>query len=235
MRYVATHSKLGKKIEEYIRAQRAWKHNFGKLKFQGQFLQDMIAYLYLEKANNGFYVDIGANDGISGSNTYLFESLGWEGICVEPIPNIFSLLKKYRKCDCYNVALSSTFNESVDFLIAENADALSGITECLTEDHLKFAREHGAKLKHIAVKTMTFNQIMTNYPGRTHIDFMSIDVEGHEVSILRTIDFTKYTFGFITIENNDERSIRQIMEQNGYVYFMTRGADIMFVPQNKHR
>jgi hypothetical protein len=67
------------------------KEQFGKIKFRGQCLQDAIVYLYLKQKENGFYIDIGANDGIIGSNTYIFEQIGREGVCIEPQPDIFRL------------------------------------------------------------------------------------------------------------------------------------------------
>jgi hypothetical protein len=82
-------SPFGKKITESIGGGWAYKRNFGKIKFQGEFFQDMIAYLYLQKRENGFFVDIGANDGLIGSNSYIFEQIGWKGICVEPQSDIF--------------------------------------------------------------------------------------------------------------------------------------------------
>lgn len=97
----------GSKLEKSLRFARTYKCNFGSIKFTGQFFQDLIAYLYLQKKTDGFFVDIGANDGISGSNTYALEQMGWKGICIEPQPDVYRILKKYRKCDCYNVALST--------------------------------------------------------------------------------------------------------------------------------
>jgi hypothetical protein len=71
-------------------------YNFDfNLPFTGQYYQDIIiAYIFFEAKKNGFYVDIGANDGKFISNTYCFEKLGWEGICIEPQPDIFEELKK---------------------------------------------------------------------------------------------------------------------------------------------
>jgi hypothetical protein len=119
---------FGKQITAWLGNNRSWKRNFGKLKFQGQFFQDMIAYMYLPKKKDGFYIDIGANDGLIGSNTYIFEQIGWKGICIEPQPDIFKhCLKRFRRCDCYNVAISSQSKESVDFFQAHGANALSGL------------------------------------------------------------------------------------------------------------
>ena len=120
----------GEKILAYYGSILAYKTNFKKLKFQGLSLQDMMAYIYMQKKNFGFYIDIGANDGLNASNTYIFEQLGWKGVCIEPQPDVFKKLRRFRKCDCYNVALSSCSNESVDFFKADNS-SLSGFYQNL--------------------------------------------------------------------------------------------------------
>jgi len=212
-----------------IRFKRLYKHNFGKIKFQGQFFQDLIVFLFLQKKKEGFYIDIGANDGISGSNTYIFEQIGWKGICIEPNPDMYKKLKNIRKCDCYNVALSSETNDNVEFFKA-TADGLSGLNDKMEESHRKWAKEYG-KIEIIKVKTVVFDKIMENYPNVKHIDFMSLDVEGYEISILESINFKKYTFGILTIEKNNPEKIKDIMEKNGYKLFMEIEADLMFIPK----
>jgi hypothetical protein len=59
---------------------------------------------------------------------------------------------------------------------------------------------------------------------------MSIDVEGHEMEILKSINFEKYSFGFITIERSEPEKIKEHMRKNRYKVFMEIGADIMFIP-----
>jgi len=217
-------------IEVSLLFKRNYKDNFGNLKFQGQYFQDMIAFLYFQKKKKGFYMDIGANNGVGLSNTYIFEQIGWNGVCIEPQPNVYKMLKKNRKCDCYNVALSSIANESVDFFKA-SANMLSGLDDGMSESHKQMAMEFG-KTEIIKVKTMTFDEIMANYPNVKHIDFMSLDVEGYEISILETIDFDKYSFGFLTIEGNNPERLKEIMQKNGYKVFMEKvGVDIMFIPE----
>jgi len=204
-----------------------YRNNFGKLWFQGQWGQDIIACLYLKNITEGFYIDIGAYDGVVLSNTYIFEQLGWRGICIEPNPGIYKRLKQYRKCDCYNVALSSESKENVDFLAA---GVLGGLNVGMSEQ-TKERAENAGGMEIIKVKTMTFDEIMANHPDIKHIDFMSLDVEGHEIPILETINFEKYTFGLITVEANDAEQLKDIMRKNGYRIFMRTGGDLMFIPQ----
>jgi FkbM family methyltransferase len=221
---------FGVRLEASIANAMTRKEQFGKIEFRGQCLQDAIAYLYLKQKENGFYIDIGANDGIVGSNTYIFEQIGWKGVCIEPQPDIFKRLTYFRKCDCYNVALSSVSDEKLEFIKVNDMNGLSGFSEWLTDDHKKTINESG-NAETINVTTKTFDDIMKNYPDTTVIDFLSIDVEGYELNILRTIDFTKYSFGIITVESNgNENEISDLMTKNGYKYLMDAGCDIMFVP-----
>jgi hypothetical protein len=101
----------------------------------------------------------------------------------------------------------------------------------MSEGHKKWAAEYG-KVEIINVKTITFDEMMAKYPSIKHIDFLSMDVEGHEMEILKTIDFSKYSFGFLTIEKSDPEKIKEHMKINGYKPFMEIGADIMFIPES---
>jgi FkbM family methyltransferase len=222
---------FGKKIAILIGSYGSYRRNLGKNKFLGEQLQDMIAYMYLPKKKDGFFIDIGASDGLVCNNTYIFEKIGWKGICIEPQPDVFrNCLKRNRKCDCYNVALSSENDENVDFLKMHGMRNSSGLNKDMSESLKKLAEKYG-KVEIIKVKTITFNELMKKYPDTTEIDFMSIDAEGHEIEILQAINFEKYKFKLITIEQNDGK-VREYMRQNGYKIFLETGLDIMFIPEN---
>ena len=108
----------------------------------------------------------------------------------------------------------------------------------MTEEHKeRIIREKG-EIEKIYVKTMTFDDLMSNYPGRRHIDFMSLDTEGAEMSILETIEFEKFSFGFITVESNEEtpgdsERLIQFMDARGYKVYLHWRFDIMFVPKGQ--
>jgi FkbM family methyltransferase len=224
---------FAKYIEFSIRSNNIYKRMFGKVKFLGDHFQDLFAYMYLEKKQNGFYIDIGANDGVTASNTCVFEQLGWRGVCVEPQPEIYRQLRKSRNCDCYNAAVSSKSDDCVEFVIAgdHGVNPCSGLADGFTASLRKNINEMRLKTKTIKVKTMTFDDVMKNYPDVTHIDYMSIDVEGAEADILETIDFEKYSFGFVTIEGNEPEKITALMEKRNYEKLVKIGLDIVFVPR----
>ena len=87
----------------------------------------------LKKYSKGYYIEIGASDGIELSNTYLLEKNGWEGICIEPIPAKYEKLVKNRKAICYNKAVYHTSDLEVVFSIANRYDLLSGIKSHITK------------------------------------------------------------------------------------------------------
>ncbi|MDR2410233.1 MAG: FkbM family methyltransferase [Bacteroidales bacterium] len=141
----------------------------------GQYYQDIIAYIFFEAKKNGFYVDIGANDGKFISNTYCFEKLGWEGVCIEPQPDIFEELKKNRTCEIYNAVIFSELKNEARFARVKGSIGLgarSGLDISMSDSHKKQSKELGGKIDYINVKTMTFDELMQNNPTRRHIDLL---------------------------------------------------------------
>nr|QGT50062.1 hypothetical protein Helico4rc_1820 [uncultured Helicobacter sp.] len=229
------HSKyaLEEKIDriEYL-IDTLWLSNLQNERFEGQLGQDALAYSILRQKKNGFFVDIGAHDGISINNSYLFERLGWSGFCVEANPQTYAALKKNRKCDTYNLAIFSK-NIGMTTLVASDSDcsALDTLEINLTQSHKERIDKLGGA-KTISVQTATFNEIMQHYPDVFHIDFMTLDVEGGEMEVLRGIDFDKYTFSVMTIEHNYTDAKYQIIDflhTKGYRVLMQNAWDIMFV------
>ncbi|MDR3193366.1 MAG: FkbM family methyltransferase [Treponema sp.] len=203
--------------------------------FQGQADQDVLAYLYFKGKRTGFFLDIGAYDGKTYSNTYALEQLGWKGVCLEPLPDAFARLRRNRRCDCYNLAMSDEPGKGVDFIRAAGVETLSGLESKMAPTHKDWiVREKGA-VERIKVNTVTFGDLMGRYPGINLIDFLSLDVEGAEMSILESIDFRAYRFGLISIESIDEtpgesEKLRTFMRERGYGVLLDVGLDLIFAP-----
>lgn len=204
------------------------------MQYYSQFGQDKFLYEnYFKNIKKGFFLDIGAHDGVTGSNTFLFEKLGWEGICLEPIPSVFEKLIKNRSCTSLNIALSDIEGEE-EFLVLEGyTEMLSGIIKNYDSRHLRRIetelKSMGGKKNNIKCKTTTFDKL--NLPET--IDFISLDVEGSELSILKTIDFKHYKINFISIENNyNDVNIVDIMLQNNYEIIENAMCDVIFKNRN---
>jgi FkbM family methyltransferase len=169
---------------------------------------------------DGIFLDIGANDGITFSNTYFFEKqMGWKGICVEPNPDIFKELVKVRDATCLNAAISNQIG-SATFLKIDGPNMLSGLVDFYHEDHLRWVqdelKQHGYKREEIQVQCYKINELLDSH-GIKKVDYMSIDTEGGEFNIIETIDFKKISIDVISIENpyNDKR-IKSLLVNNGY-------------------
>jgi len=198
------------------------------IEFKSQYCQDMLAYAYFKAKRDGFFVDIGAHDGVLGSNTFVFEKLGWKGFCVEPNPEIFKLLRKNRICDSYEFAVTESSGETVDFLrfkgVGTDSQHSAIVNPTLCNLKLMSATEI------VKVKTITFSELMDRYPGVTNIDLLSLDTEGCELQILRTIDFNRYQFGLLAIEANSPE-VPNFLASKGYRLLTQPWGDGLFVQQ----
>jgi FkbM family methyltransferase len=198
--------------------------------FYSQYKQDEFLYEnYFINKNQGYYIDIGAHNGVDYSNTLFFEKLGWDGVCFEPIPSVFEQLKKNRTCKVLNCALSDKEGKS-EFLVLEGyTEMLSGLVENYNENHksridLEISLMGGKKTI-IECKTDLFDNF--NFPKE--IDYISLDVEGSELTILKTIDFDKYKIKFMTVEaNHHQEEIKNFMFEKKFELITSLGCDLVF-------
>ena len=203
--------------------------NIEDFKFQSQYDQDFLAYIFFNGKKNGFYIDIGAYDGIALSNTFIFEKLGWKGFCVEASPKNFSELQKNRKCDLYNYAICNKNIGKAKFLTS-NISVLDVLDIHNTVEHKERIKRESDNMEYVEVNTITFDDLMKNYPNINNIDFLSLDIEGGELDVLKTIDFQKYNFNLLTIENNEPKdTLIDFMKEKGYKALLTLGCDILFI------
>jgi FkbM family methyltransferase len=178
--------------------------------------QDLGVIKYYKLKRNGYYVDIGANDGIDLSNTCMLEyDYEWKGICIEPLPEEFSRLSKNRPNSiCIQKAVFGKSGLKLEFAVA---GLYSGI--CDTINHHK---EKADKAPKITVETITLNDVLEQANAPSFIEYLSIDTEGSEYDILITINYDKYTFGIIHLEHNfiepQRTAIREFLESKNYVF-----------------
>jgi FkbM family methyltransferase len=195
-----------------------------------QLGQDLNVLKFYKHKKEGFFVEIGASDGINLSNTYILEkTYNWKGICVEPIPyNFEKLIKNRPHSICSSNAVYNTTGEIVQFDIANSADLLSGISKNI-DCHMAAVN---ANKTTINVETITLTDLLDKHSAPNHIDYLSIDTEGSEYEILRVFNFSKYTFGLIDVEHNyvePRRSqIRALLTANGYIYLGENKWDDMY-------
>lgn len=143
--------------------------------YYSQAGQDEWVLKMLDGKTNGVFVDVGAYDGVESSNTLALEQLGWTGICIEGNPDVYKSLIQNRKCACINAA-ATDYNGVCNF----GQDRIGG--------------------DRVVEAGMLDNLIRNNW--FTKIDYLSMDIEGHELAVLNVFPFEKWPIKLITIEHN---------------------------------
>jgi len=172
-----------------------------------QYGQDIILNDRIFKnKKNGYFIDIGAYDGVCFSNTLLYEEkFDWNGICIEANPTTFKELKNNRKCECINKGVWEKNKIMKFWEMTGGQSMLGGLEESYDERHLyrieEELKQYNQTKKVIEVECITFMDIVEQYKCPT-IDFLSIDVEGSEEPILKSIDYEKIDIKIIACENN---------------------------------
>jgi len=191
------------------------------MSYHSQFKQDEFVYeQVLDRQKKGFFVDIGASHPIDQNNTYFFEKLGWEGIVVEARKCQYELLKEKRSCICENVAISSKREVRKFLEINGPLDGLSGLLEGYSASHLiRIVRElltYGGSMDILDVECIPLSDLFEKHKVEL-IDYLSIDVEGMELAILKTIDFDAVKIRCLTVENNYKDSeLSNFIMSKGY-------------------
>jgi FkbM family methyltransferase len=185
-----------------------------------QIQQDLEVLKLYKNKKNGFFIEIGASDGITLSNTYLLEkNHQWKGICVEALPfKLVDLTKNRPNSFIVNKAVYKTSGLLLPFKISNTDSLLSGISEHINS-HKEVVERNFTE---IHVETITLNDILDEHSAPQFIDYLSLDTEGTELEILLSINFKKYTFGLIHVEHNyiepNRSDIKTHLLENGYIY-----------------
>lgn len=189
-----------------------------------QYGQDALVGDVLFRGRPGIFVDVGARDGVQISNTvYLERELGWTGIAFEPHPDLFKRLAASRTCRCVNVAVSDEERNSLDFVkFLEEPFGNSGLLESFP------GPERLANIKHEIISIPTA-PLRTLLQGFDRVDYLDIDVEGHEMSVLRGIDFSSVEIRIIGVEAGEgSRKAGEVdvfLGQHGFRPFMQVKSD----------
>jgi len=192
-----------------------------KVIYYSQYKQDKFVDKFFNKKNGGFFIDIGAHDGVTFSNTYFLEKeRQWDGICIEPIPDVFDKLKQNRQSININSCITQKSGAITFRRVYGYNEMLSGILDLMDREHVEQIEndciQTGDIYKDILIEGRNINEILNEFKVK-RIDFLSIDTEGAEYEIIKTIDFNKVKISFLSIENNkDSIQIREMLKGKGY-------------------
>lgn len=182
-------------------------------KSYAQTYQDLIVLTLLNWKTNGFFVEFGATDGKSISNTYLLEKeFNWDGILAEPAKIWHNELFKNRTCHIDVNCVHGESNQQVMFHESLSRPDASLITDYITEDMYKVFLNNNYK-KVYPVNTINLNDLLTKYNAPKSIDYISLDTEGNEYTILENFNFSNYEIKFISVEHNYKDNNRLIINK----------------------
>ncbi len=184
------------------------------------------------------YLDIGANKPTFGSNTYLFYSRGNTGVLVEADPSLIPRLKSYRKRDeILNIGVAVSEEKELEFYIFNEP----GANTFNKEEALKRDQQGLHKIVDtIKVPLISINELIKNN-FKTYPDFMSIDIEGLDLEVLKSLDIAKYPIPIICVETCQystnhirpkDLSIGEFMKSIGYFAYGDTYINTIFVNEN---
>ena len=193
-----------------------------------QMGQDLKVLKFFDNKREGYFVEVGANDGIRFSNTYLLEKdYDWKGICIEPVPSLFKKLSENRKS--INIS-NAIYNENDKIVNIIEANMLSGIREDVDSHKHILDKEEKNDIK---VLTKTLTTVLNENNAPNYIEYLSIDTEGSELKVLEGIDFNKYKFGYINIEHNFQEKrrfeMRKLLESKNYKFLEENHVDDIYI------
>jgi len=202
---------------------------------------DIILEKIFINQHKGIYIDVGCQHPIKNSNTYLLYKKGWEGINVDLDKDNIELFKACRSNDHnFNKALSSKVNE-VDLYFYHKKSPINTIDKKTSE----FQEAEVSSIKKINTDTLNNIILNTKYKDRS-FDLLSIDVEGHELEVLKGFDLTKFSPKVVVVEYLDlnvskleikNLNIEDILKTEIYKYLVSRNyilvnsiySDLVFV------
>ena len=231
-------STKNKNIFKYIYYffQKIKKNKHVKKSYSGGAI-DLIVDYYFKDKKKGIYIDVGAYHPFKGSNTYKLFSKGWMGINIDLDYQTIDIFNNFRPKDENICAAVSEFVTEKKLFFHHNRSAINTL-----EDKLGFRAKEIKK-----IKTTTLNKILDNSKFKAlDLDFLSIDVEGHELDVIKGLDLEKYPVKIIVIEHQDpemkkvefyNQNIERTTQSDIYKYMKSRNyilinwlhSDLVFI------
>ncbi len=174
--------------------------------------EDVLINKIFRNMENGFYVDVGALHPINGSLTYNLYKKGWSGVNIDMLNENLKFFNYFRKRDTnLNAAISSSSGFTKAFIF-ETGSGLNTLNKKWADYWSKKINKPFLTQK---IKKTTLNEVLNNNNVKKNFDFLNIDVEGHEVDVLKGINFKKYRPKLIAIEIHTKNT-KEIFQTQTY-------------------
>lgn len=199
--------------------------------------EDMILRRIFENSQNGFFIDVGAHHPKRFSNTYLFYKKGWRGINIDAMPGSMKLFNKLRPSDLnLEIPISNEIKKLKYYIFDETA--YNGFSVELSDNRI--INSTCKLLNTVELTTRPLNDILDQYlPLKTKIDFLTIDVEGLDFMVLKSINLNIYRPRVILIEliSNDTHIIQdddiyKYLFDNSYIFYAKTINTCFFVDKS---
>jgi FkbM family methyltransferase len=196
---------------------------------QDEYLDRVV----FNRARDGIFVEVGAYDGLDGSNTLFFEMCrGWRGLLVEASPDLQQIASSRRRSPCVAIAVAPEAGFAEFLQVMRGYLQMSGLARHMSADQLRDIEMAGnSETRTIRVPTRPLADLLIEH-GLRQVDYLSIDVEGAEQAILEAFPFDSFDIKAWSVEvraGSDE--IAEIMQRAGYIRTAFIGQDQIFVHQ----
>ena len=192
-----------------------------------QCMEDLVIDALFSHRNEGFYVDVGANDPEVFNNTRLLYGRGWRGVNIEPEPGLHALLVAKRERDInLNVGVGSVPGTMTFYRMS--ADTLSSFNK---EAAIQGGIANGATLiSEEPLPVMRLADLLDTHGKERKIDFMSVDAEGYDLEVLKSNDWTRHRPSVIMVEINiGGGEIVRYLEEQGYTLVFDNDLNGIFL------
>jgi len=192
-----------------------------------QFNEDLIIDLVFASKDNGYYLDIGANDPSFNSNTKRFYDKGWSGINIEPGKELFNKLCLNRSRDInLNIGVGHS-NGMLTFYQVIGDPTLSSFEK---EIAYRMAAKFELPVSEIQIEVMRLVDVFEHYLSDKQVDFMSVDTEGFDLDVLQSNDWKRFRPTLIMVEiDNQYNKIFEYMNFCKYTLIFNNEHNGIFI------
>ena len=185
--------------------------------------EDVLISRYFENKKNGFYVDVGALHPINGSMTYNLSKMGWKGINLDMMQENLVLFNLFRKKDINVCTAVSSSKGEIDAYLFESG---SGLNTNSIEWANKWKKKLDKNFFVRKVKKEKLNNILKSFNVDKTFELLNIDVEGHELEVLKGINFELYRPKLITVEIHVNKT-KDIFQSDVYKFLNKHKYELM--------
>ncbi len=190
--------------------------------------EDALLWEFFEHQPRGFFIELGAFDGIYLSNTYFFEQQGWTGLCIEAHPQYYAMCQENRSQSIcvYGACVEEEPQENVIFYV-DKLGLLSTLNASAnwTKDVAGRYEARGMRFdgfEPVRVPARTLSGLLDEHAPNQPLDFLSLDVEGAELQVLAGLDLTRHRPRVLVIECRPREALHVQSVLYPYGYFFAR-------------